>query len=51
VCNVLLETPTWLSAMHIATAAALLALLVALTFRAALMPAPARAMTLAAEAR
>jgi len=51
VCNVLLETPVWLTAMHIATAAALLALLVTLTFRAGLGTAAPRAVALAAEAR
>ena len=51
VCNVLLETPVWLTAMHIATAAALLALMVALTFRAGLASAAARPVALAAAAR
>ena len=39
VFNVFLGTPAWLSAAHLATAAALLALLVTLAFRAALLPA------------
>lgn len=41
VFNVFLGAPPWLSAAHLATAAALLALLVTLVFRAALLP-PAR---------
>ncbi len=44
VCNVLLGTPPWLSAAHLATAAAILALLVILTFRVASLPAPGRAL-------
>jgi len=39
VCNVFLGTPVWLSAMHLATAAAILALMVTLTFRASLLSA------------
>jgi heme A synthase len=38
VCNVLLGTPPWLSALHIATAAAILAAMVAVTCRVALLP-------------
>lgn len=49
VCNVLLGTPVWLSAAHLATAAALLALLVITTFRVATLPAT-RAGLVAAEA-
>ena len=39
VCNVLLGVPVWLSAMHLANAATLLALALAVTFRLAVMPA------------
>jgi len=39
ISNVLLELPVWVSAMHLATAAAILGVLVMLTFRVALMPA------------
>ncbi|OGF13688.1 MAG: hypothetical protein A2W00_03420 [Candidatus Eisenbacteria bacterium RBG_16_71_46] len=39
VCNVLLGTPPWLSAAHIATAAAILAVMVTVTLRAAALPA------------
>ncbi len=39
VCNVLLGTPPWLSAMHLATAVAILALLLVASFRAAALPA------------
>lgn len=39
VCNVFLGTPVWLSAMHLATAAALIALMVTLSLRAARLPA------------
>lgn len=42
VCNVFLDTPVWLSAAHLATAVALLAVLIATTFRVAALPAPAR---------
>jgi len=42
VFNVFLGAPAWLSAAHLATAAALLALLVTLTFRAALLPSARR---------
>ena len=38
VCNVLLGTPAWISALHIATAAALLGLLIVVTYRVALLP-------------
>jgi len=41
VCNVLLATPPWLSAIHLANAAAILAMLLAGTFRLARMPARA----------
>lgn len=44
VANVLLGLPVWVSALHLANAAAILALLVTLTFRAALMPARAGAL-------
>lgn len=47
ICNVLLATPVWLSAMHLATAAALLALMVSLTLRAARLPARESAPVLA----
>jgi heme A synthase len=39
VCNVFLGAPPWLSAAHLATAVALFAVLIATTFRAALLPA------------
>ena len=39
ISNVLLGLPVWVSAMHLATAAALLGLMVMLTFRAASLPA------------
>jgi cytochrome c oxidase assembly protein subunit 15 len=42
ICNVLLRTPVWLSAAHLATAAAMLGLLVTLTLRAAAMPVEGR---------
>ena len=42
VCNVLLGTPPWLSALHLATAAAILALMVVTVFRIARLPAAAR---------
>jgi heme A synthase len=42
VTNVFLGTPVWLSAAHLATAAAILAIMVTLTFRAAQLPAGAR---------
>lgn len=41
VLNVLLGTPVWLSAAHLATAAALLAILVMTTYRVAALPAQA----------
>ena len=41
VLNVLLGTPVWLSAAHLATAAALLAMLVMTTFRVAALPVQA----------
>jgi cytochrome c oxidase assembly protein subunit 15 len=43
VCNVYLGTPVWLSAAHLATAVALLALLAVTTFRVAALPARAAA--------
>ncbi len=42
ICNVFLRAPVWLSAAHLATATAILGLLVALTLRAAALPAEAR---------
>jgi cytochrome c oxidase assembly protein subunit 15 len=39
ICNVYLGAPVWLSAAHLATAVALLALLTATTFRVATLPA------------
>jgi len=39
ICNVFLATPVWLSALHLANAAAILAMLVATTFRIAVLPA------------
>lgn len=39
VCNVFLGLPPWLSALHLATATAILALSLTLTFRAAMLPA------------
>lgn len=50
VCNVLLGTPAWLSAMHLATAAAILALLVVTTLRVAAMPARETGVPMAATA-
>ncbi|HEY2954247.1 MAG TPA: COX15/CtaA family protein [Candidatus Eisenbacteria bacterium] len=47
VCNVLLGTPPWLSAIHLANAAAILAILLATTFRLARMPARAGGVALA----
>ncbi len=41
VCNVFLGVPVWLSAAHLATAVAILAVLIATTFRVASLPAPA----------
>jgi cytochrome c oxidase assembly protein subunit 15 len=43
VCNVYLGAPTWLSAAHLATAMALLALLAVITFRITALPAHATA--------
>ncbi len=43
VTNVLLGTPVWLTALHLATAATLLGTLVATTFRIAVLPAAAPA--------
>jgi len=48
VANVLLGTPPWLSALHLANAAAILATLVTATFRVAGMPAGAGRVALAA---
>jgi heme A synthase len=48
VANVLLRTPPWLSAVHLANAAALIAVLVTATFRVARMPAGAGRVALAA---
>jgi cytochrome c oxidase assembly protein subunit 15 len=48
ISNVLLELPVWVSAMHLATAAAILGVLVMLTFRVASLPAGARRPSLAA---
>lgn len=48
VCNVFLGTPVWLSAMHLATAAALIALMVTLSLRAARLTATESAPVLAA---
>jgi cytochrome c oxidase assembly protein subunit 15 len=48
VANVLLRTPPWLSAAHLANAAALIAVLVTATFRVARMPAGAGRVALAA---
>jgi heme a synthase len=45
VCNVLLGTPPWISALHLATAAAMLAMLVVTTYRIALLPARASSWT------
>jgi heme A synthase len=39
VCNVLLGIPPWVSALHIATATAILGMMVTVTFRAARIPA------------
>lgn len=39
ICNVLLGTPVWLSALHLATAAAILGLMVLVTYRVACLPA------------
>jgi cytochrome c oxidase assembly protein subunit 15 len=39
VCNVLLGTPAWLSALHLATAATMLGMLVIVTYRVASLPA------------
>jgi heme a synthase len=50
VSTVLLGTPPWLSAAHLATATAILAMLVILTFRVASLAAPGRALA-TAEAR
>jgi cytochrome c oxidase assembly protein subunit 15 len=47
VCNVLLGVPVWLSALHLATAAAILGLMVTLTIRAAALPSRERAPALA----
>lgn len=44
VCNVLLAAPVWVSAMHLATAVALLATLVITTYRLAATPASSAAL-------
>ena len=49
VCNVLLGTPAWLSSLHAATAAAILALMVVTTFRLARMPGASSVITPALE--
>jgi cytochrome c oxidase assembly protein subunit 15 len=43
ICNVLLGTPAWLSPLHLATAASMMAFLIATTFRAAALPTRAAA--------
>jgi cytochrome c oxidase assembly protein subunit 15 len=48
VSNVLLGTPPWLSAMHLANAAAILGILVLTTCRVATLPAPSRVPVTAA---
>ena len=48
VANVLLQVPPWLSAIHLANAAAILAVLLGTTYRVASMPAGARHLALAA---
>lgn len=48
VCNIFLGTPPWLSALHLANAAAILAMLVTVTWRIAVLPAPARALEVVA---
>lgn len=50
ICNVLLGVPVWLSALHLANAAAMLALLVVATFRIAALPPHAEGLRVA-EAR
>ncbi|HYM81323.1 MAG TPA: COX15/CtaA family protein [Candidatus Limnocylindria bacterium] len=50
VCNVFLGTPVWLSAAHLANAAAILAVLVTVTYRIAALPAAATRL-MPAEAR
>lgn len=50
VLNVLLGIPVWLAAVHLANAAMILGMMVILTFRLALLPAPGRAPAVA-EAR
>lgn len=47
ITNVLLGTPVWLSAAHLATASAILAMLVTGTFRAASLPARAARLVVA----
>jgi cytochrome c oxidase assembly protein subunit 15 len=47
VSNVLLGLPVWVSAMHLANAAMVLALGVVVTFRLAALPAPAPALAAA----
>jgi len=50
VCNVLLGTPIWLTALHLMTATTLLGLLVVTTFRLAALPAMSRVRDAAAAA-
>jgi cytochrome c oxidase assembly protein subunit 15 len=47
VTNVLLGTPWWLSAAHLATAVTILALLIAAAYRTATLPAGERALAVA----
>jgi cytochrome c oxidase assembly protein subunit 15 len=42
VCNVLLGTPVWITALHLATAATMLGMMVLVTFRVALIPSRER---------
>ena len=52
VTNVLLGTPVWLSALHLATATALLGMLVTTTYRIARLPARSAAFAaMVSEAR
>ena len=46
ICNVLLGIPVWLTALHLANAAGLLALSVAAAFRAAILTARAEALAM-----
>ncbi len=47
ICNVFLGTPPWLSALHLATATAILTVSLTLTFRAAKLPATRAAFAVA----